>query len=129
MTEWCRRMEFLRAHFWKLVLALACIAIGWHYWSTRSVHHPDGQIAPDEPVQVDGEGPSFTFKDHLVNPLATFDIQARVLSTERYRFDPSAKLSPVDFALGWGSCPTIVSSTSSASVKAVAGGGGPTAKA
>ena len=34
--------------------------------------------------------------------LASFDIRARVIAAERYRFDRGAALSPVDLALGWG---------------------------
>jgi hypothetical protein len=34
--------------------------------------------------------------------LANFEIRARVLSSERYRWDAGAKLSPIDLALGWG---------------------------
>jgi hypothetical protein len=34
--------------------------------------------------------------------LASFDIRARVLARERYRFDRAADLSPIDLALGWG---------------------------
>jgi hypothetical protein len=36
-----------------------------------------------------------------LEPLAGFDITARVLAREDYRFDRGAALSPVDFALGW----------------------------
>ena len=34
--------------------------------------------------------------------LASFDIRARVIAVESYRFDRGAALSPVDLALGWG---------------------------
>jgi hypothetical protein len=37
-----------------------------------------------------------------VRALARFELAARVLSAERYRFDREAKLSPIDLALGWG---------------------------
>ncbi len=45
---------------------------------------------------------SFLYGDFKISPLAIFDIEARVLSREDYRFDRLARLSPVDFALGWG---------------------------
>lgn len=35
-------------------------------------------------------------------PRARYDITARILSTERYRFDRLAALIPEDLALGWG---------------------------
>ena len=36
-----------------------------------------------------------------MEPLAGFDIMARVLAREDYRLDAGAAISPVDFALGW----------------------------
>ncbi|HEX4846434.1 MAG TPA: hypothetical protein VFV26_09465, partial [Geothrix sp.] len=44
----------------------------------------------------------WVFRNHTLTPLAVFEIQARVLGAERYRFDRAAELSPVDLALGWG---------------------------
>jgi hypothetical protein len=44
----------------------------------------------------------WTFKNYQITALAHFEIRARVLSTERYRFDRASDLSPVDFAMGWG---------------------------
>lgn len=37
-----------------------------------------------------------------LQPRARFTIEARVLSTERYRLGISADLAPIDLALGWG---------------------------
>jgi hypothetical protein len=37
-----------------------------------------------------------------LEPWADYEVTARILSRERYRFDRSAALSPLDFALGWG---------------------------
>jgi hypothetical protein len=34
--------------------------------------------------------------------LASFDIRARVIASERYWFDRGSALSPVDLVLGWG---------------------------
>jgi len=52
-------------------------------------------------VEPDSRSP-WTFRSHTLTPLARFEIRARVLGKERYRFDRAAELSPVDFALGWG---------------------------
>jgi hypothetical protein len=54
-------------------------------------------------VQTEPETPvPWTFQEHRITPLARFELRARVLGTERYRFDRASRLSPVDFALGWG---------------------------
>jgi len=96
-------VERLREHIGKIVLALIVLVIAWHWWSRRAVHHGPGQIAPDEPVQANLEmSTPFRFKNHYVQPLATFDIRARVLSRERYWIDRPSKISPIDLALGWG---------------------------
>ena len=39
---------------------------------------------------------------YRVAPLASFDIRARVIRSERYHFGGVADLSPVDLVLGWG---------------------------
>ena len=95
--------DWLKGKVW--VLALAGIAGTWgiRTFLQRPVHPPPGMIAPDEPLQ----GPptrtaAWTFRDHTFTALASFDITARVLSRERYRFDRAAELSPIDLALGWG---------------------------
>jgi hypothetical protein len=67
-------------------------------------HDPGpGRVAPREPIQGDAryEKP-FRWHGHDVEPLATYDIEARVLGAERYRFDRGAEIAPLDLALGWG---------------------------
>ena len=44
----------------------------------------------------------FSYKNFQITPLATFEIEARVLSVRRYRSGREAELSPIDLALGWG---------------------------
>lgn len=38
----------------------------------------------------------------VVQPLAGFSVDARVLGREDYRFGPETRFSPTDLALGWG---------------------------
>lgn len=64
---------------------------------------PGVQIAPDPPLQQNI--PPLVLKDEdgeVITGLASFDITARVLSTKRYRWDSSARYSPLDIAFGWG---------------------------
>jgi hypothetical protein len=44
----------------------------------------------------------FAHRGYRITALAEFELQARVLAREDYRFDAGADLSPVDLALGWG---------------------------
>ena len=87
------------------IVALVVAAYGgWHWWSTeRAVHRPPGIVAPDEPVQVNLEpSPRFEAKGYTFVKRAKFDITARLLRKEVYRFDGSAALAPVDLGVGWG---------------------------
>jgi hypothetical protein len=95
-------------HPWRqylIVLVALAAALGglMHQCSRRPIAHPPGQLAPLEPRQHALEGTdAFEFKGYALTPRAVFELEARILSTVRYRFDPGAPLAPYDFALGWG---------------------------
>lgn len=95
--DWARERVLL------LGFLLASLVFGCHAWTRRTVSQPPGVLAPGEPLQeMLAPKPTWKAYGHTFTGLAAFEIQARVLSTERYRFDPPSALSPVDFALGWG---------------------------
>lgn len=55
-----------------------------------------------EPLQIRVDNaPVVRLGEHTMRPLAAFALEARVLGREDYRFDPGAKVSPTDLALGW----------------------------
>jgi len=54
------------------------------------------------PAQSRAEQSSLQRDGYIIEPMASYDIRARVLSIERYRMGREADLSPLDFALGWG---------------------------
>lgn len=88
---------------WRIVLALVATGVGLAALvESRPVEHPPGVLVDAEPRQVLVERPSFSFGDYQLTPLADFDVEARLLSAEKYRVDGGARLSPIDFALGWG---------------------------
>lgn len=92
---------------WRRVAWLAlCIFVlwkAWGQWELRAIHPADGAIAPDEPVQADARGaPAIVLGRWTLTPRATYEITARILGREDYRFDPIADLAPLDLALGWG---------------------------
>jgi hypothetical protein len=90
----------MKKYWWLIPLALL---VGWYYWSERPVVHGPGVLAPAAPVQAKGELPEpWTHEGYRITALARFELTARVLGTERYRFGREAELSPVDLALGWG---------------------------
>lgn len=88
---------------WRVLLALAAVGFGVAALiDSGAVHHGPGVLAPAEPKQRLNKRPAFAFGDYQLTPLADFDIEARVLSVEQYRTDGGSRVSPIDFALGWG---------------------------
>jgi hypothetical protein len=75
----------------------------WQRWESRPVHPLDGTLAPDDPVQTDiDRAAPVRHGRWLLTPRASYDVTARILSREDYRFDRLADLVPEDLALGWG---------------------------
>jgi hypothetical protein len=92
---------------WRRVL-LGVLVIGalWNLWrqfELRPVHPADGPVAPTEPLQTDLDR-MFTARHGrwTLTPRAHYEITARILSREDYRFDPLSELVVEDLALGWG---------------------------
>lgn len=87
----------------KLILALAGVAVGvFLLMNSGAIDRPPGVLAASEPRQRLVQRPAFQFGAYQLTPLAEFDVEARVLSVEKYHTDGGARLSPIDFALGWG---------------------------
>ena len=88
----------------KKILAIAIVAallIG--IFKTGEVKLGAGVFAPEEPKQrLINDPVEFSHQEFTLKPLATFEITAKVISREDYAYDEGAKISPVDFALGWG---------------------------
>lgn len=59
-------------------------------------------LAAEQPVQESADVPVMQRDGYEIQPVARYEIRAKVLSIERYRLGREADLSPVDFALGWG---------------------------
>lgn len=90
-------------HVKRLLIVLALVGVTFYWLGQRPVEVPPGQIAPHDPVQRDiAQGERFAHNGYTLTPLAEFSLEARVLSSERYRVGREAELSPVDLALGWG---------------------------
>jgi hypothetical protein len=86
-----------------IALFLFALSKAWGQWERRAIHPADGAIAPNEPLQTEANGaPVIVIGRWTLTPRATYDITARILGREDYRFDPIADLAPLDLALGWG---------------------------
>lgn len=115
----------VKTRHWKTLLSLivvvSLLTIGMLYWKTRpskkqSVSGPltieianvPSAALSKEPIQIMVEGnlPSFEKNGYQLTPLAVFELEAKVLSSENYWLGRTADLSPTDLALGWGSMAT-----------------------
>jgi hypothetical protein len=87
----------------KIKLFFAIFIIWVLFIKEDVVTHGEGIVAPEIPIQQKVENAQpFAFKDYTITPLRNFNIEARVLSKEKYSFDKEAELSPLDLTLGWG---------------------------
>lgn len=90
---------------WLLRVALVVFIVhgAYAWWRDHPVTDPPGVLAPAEPVQQDlVDAAPLPHGRWTLTPRARYDITARVLGREHYRFDKLARLVPVDLALGWG---------------------------
>jgi hypothetical protein len=84
-------------------LAVVVFIVVVYRGSLSEVRYGPGVIAPTVPQQRRIPNPEpFQWKGYTFTPLATFEVEARVLSKERYWLGREAELSPIDLALGWG---------------------------
>lgn len=90
----------------KAALTFLVIALGIfsYIYSHRAITYSPGVLIASEPSQVAiGEKePAIEFGEFHLKPLAHFSIDARILHRKAYGYDQSAKLVPVDLAVGWG---------------------------
>ena len=83
-------------------LVVLAVFLAIRDWQQRPVVHEPGVLVGLEPRQENlRESPPISLDEFILTPRAEFDIQARVLGTEKYVLGTEAKLSPVDLALGW----------------------------
>ena len=88
----------------KLIFILVIIGLAWKFTNrVNSVSLGPGIKAPDTPEQVQLNPPRvFNHDDFNLTQMASFRLQAKVLSIENYHTGRAADLAPVDLALGWG---------------------------
>jgi hypothetical protein len=90
-------------NYLKPLLAIAVVAFALlKMLSSNAIERTPGELTATEPQQVllDNAKP-ISVGEFSLQPRARYDIEARVLSVERYRFDAGASLAPIDFAVGW----------------------------
>lgn len=88
----------------KRLIVVACVLMMLGHLVARwPVSRAPGVLVPEEPVQTAASKRIVGEHDDVqLTRLADYRIRARVLGTQRYRFDRLAAVSPLDLALGWG---------------------------
>ena len=85
---------------------LAVIVLAWLAYSHlhAPITHPPGVLVAEDPAQtaVLPDDKPFTSGQFQLQPLAHFELHARVLARKTYRYDRQSALVPVDLAVGWG---------------------------
>jgi len=88
---------------WFWLLAILAVLAWWQHGS-RPLAHAPGVLVADAPLQqpLDETRAPLHKDEAAIKPLAKFSAAARVLSRADYHWDTTARLAPVDLALGWG---------------------------
>ena len=89
----------------KILVLLAITGACFAYWYFhRPITYEPGVLIGSDPTQVNlpRDEPAIDFGDFHLKPLARFTLNARLLHSRVYRFDPGARLVPIDLAVGWG---------------------------
>ncbi|MFK7847711.1 MAG: hypothetical protein AB8G77_20630 [Rhodothermales bacterium] len=87
----------------RILVFCGFLLAGYFFISDIPISHEPGIKAPNAPVQTPArEGMMFMHKDYVIQPLAEFEVHARVLSRERYFLGRESDLAKFDLALGWG---------------------------
>jgi hypothetical protein len=86
-----------------LLFAISILYGGCQVWQERPVKQSPGVLVSADPVQSEAAvAPAIEKNGYAIKPLARYEIKARVLGKERYRWDEGASLVPFDIAVGWG---------------------------
>jgi hypothetical protein len=84
-------------------LSIVILILVYFFWPEKVITYPAGQVAPDQPVQLNlVNNKDWQKEDFKIKALAEYKIKARVLSRNNFSVGRESKLSPVDLALGWG---------------------------
>ena len=86
-----------------LLIAAVAVILVLIWRGDPGVRQPPGILAPGEPLQTTvTASDSWQRGAYQIEPLAGYDITARVLSTRTYWMGRDSNISPVDFAVAWG---------------------------
>lgn len=91
-------------NYLKVALIIAVLYGAREGWRHRTLSQPNGILVSQEPMQtlLPPETKPILYKGNVLQPLAEYQIRARLILQEGYRFDNAAKVSTLDLCVGWG---------------------------
>lgn len=90
---------------WSVIIIIVLLLVGIGYFMHNKLEQKRlANIGPveEQPLQESTDAPAMQRLGFEIEPVARYEIRAKVLSIEHYRSGRWAELSPMDFALGWG---------------------------
>lgn len=88
-----------------IVLAIAVLSFFFaqKILGRNEIAHAPGILVSEAPQQMlTPRGRPWEWNGYQFTPLARYQLRARILGIERYRFGRESEISPYDLALGWG---------------------------
>jgi hypothetical protein len=86
-----------------LLFAISILYGGCQFWMERPVARAPGVLVSADPLQTEvATAPRLEKNGYELKAMARYEIKARVLGKEQYRWDAGASLVPYDIAVGWG---------------------------
>ncbi len=88
-----------------MIVAIVLLLVGLGYFIHNELEQKriaNIGIVEEQPIQESTDAPVRQRLGFEIQPVAHYEIRAKVLSIKRYTNGSWAKLSPLDFALGWG---------------------------
>lgn len=88
---------------WRWLLILIVVFFGWRHCSSAETEFVEPhRVIENAPRQTEvSDLASIPFDQYLIQPVAEFHLEARVLAREDYYLGREADLSPTDLVLGW----------------------------
>ncbi|WP_432696475.1 hypothetical protein ACQUQP_18320 [Marinobacterium sp. YM272] len=84
-----------------ILLIIALVLAAFYFFKDQGRDQPAGILVSSAPLQFDTPAKRFEHEGYSIQPLARFELDARVLGREGYWMDRESDLAKYDLALGW----------------------------
>lgn len=86
----------------QFAIALIALHQAWQWQTHRPIARANGVLVAGAPKQAGiAKAQTIVVGEFTLTPLASFELDARVLLVSRYRWDTESALAPYDLGVGW----------------------------